>query len=146
MPWTSGRLSVQVAADPSNAVRNLSASFDLRGDDQSGELRLSSPLGSLMAAARWVPGRAVLETSQGTVDYPDLESLAREALGEPLPLQALPDWVAGRAWQGASSQTLDTGFEQLGWRVNLVGFSNGQIDAERMTAPIVKLRVRLDKS
>ena len=150
MPWTSGRLSLQVAANGTLAARSVSAGFDLRGNAERGELRLTSPLGSLVAAARWWPGSAVLQTPQGQVDFPDLDSLSNEALGEPLPLQALPDWLAGRPWSGASSQplasALGAGFEQLGWRVLLARFDEGQVDAERLAPPVVKLRVRLEKS
>ena len=149
MPWTSGRLSVQVAADGARAARNVSAGFDLRGNAERGELRLTSPLGSLVAAARWWPGSAVLQTPQGQVDFPDLDSLSNEALGESLPLQALPDWLAGRPWLGASSQPLEAaqgaGFEQLGWRVLLARLDEGHLDAERLAPPVVKLRVRLEK-
>ena len=149
MPWTSGRLSLQVAANGPLAARSVSAGFDLRGDAERGELRLTSPLGSLVAAARWWPGSAVLQTPQGEVDFPDLDSLSNEALGEPLPLQALPDWLAGRPWLGASSQPLEAalgpGFEQLGWRVLLARLDVGHVDAERLAPPVVKLRVRLEK-
>ena len=145
MPWTSGRLSLQIAASAAEGARSVTASFDLRGDADRGELRLSSPLGSLVAAAQWSPGRAVLETPQGQQQFSDLEALSREALGEPLPLQALPDWLSGKPWAGAISQPREGGFEQLGWRVAINRFTDGFIDAERDAAPAVKLRVRLDR-
>ena len=143
-PWTSGRLSVRVAATPDLPARSVSASFDLRGSGERGELRLSTSLGTLLASARWAPGEAVLSTSQGDTRYDDLDSLSREALGEALPLQALPDWLAGRPWPGAPSQAAVNGFEQLGWQVSLARFSEGWVDADRGASPRVNVRARLD--
>jgi outer membrane lipoprotein LolB len=143
-PWTSGRLSVRVAATPDLPARSVSATFDLRGSGERGELRLSTSLGTLLASARWAPGEAVLSTSQGDTRYDDLDSLSREALGEALPLQALPDWLAGRPWAGAPSQAAVNGFEQLGWQVSLARFAEGWVDADRSAPPRVNVRARLD--
>lgn len=142
-PWTSGRLSLQVEADATHAARSLSADFDLRGDGQRGELHLSSPLGNRLATARWSPDEAVLDLGQGERRYVDLESLSRHALGEALPLRALPDWLAGRPWAGAPAQPQTDGFTQLGWQVGLAGLGDGRIEAVREQAPRVQLRVRL---
>jgi len=144
MPWTSGRLSVRVAATADVPARSVSAAFDLRGNGERGELRLSTSLGTLMASARWAPGQAVLTTSDGDTRYDDLDSLSREALGEALPLQALPDWLAGRPWPGAPSQPAADGFEQLGWRISLARFGEGWVDAERAAPPRVSVRARLE--
>jgi outer membrane lipoprotein LolB len=144
MPWTSGRLAVRVAATPDMPARSVSAAFDLRGNSERGELRLSTSLGTLMAAARWAPGNVVLTTSDGDVRYDTLDSLSREALGEALPLQALPDWLAGRPWPGTPSQPVADGFEQLGWRVSLARYGDGWVEAERATPPQVTVRARLE--
>jgi hypothetical protein len=96
MPWTSGRLSVRVEATADKSASNVSADFDLRGDSSRGELRLSSPLGAVLAATRWSATEVVLDTGQGPTRYADLETLSRDALGEALPLRAFPDWLAGR--------------------------------------------------
>lgn len=142
--WTSGRLSVQVAAHEQTAARSFSASFDLRGNSERGELRLSTPLGTQLAEARWSPGQAGLTTPGGQSRYADLDALSRDVLGEALPLQALPDWLAARPWSGAASRPLAAGFEQLGWTIDLAGFRDGRIDAVRDMPPRVQLRVRLD--
>jgi outer membrane lipoprotein LolB len=142
--WTSGRLSVQVAAHEESPARSLSASFDLRGNGERGELRLSTPLGTQLAAARWSPGEAWLATPTGQTHYADLEALSRAVLGEALPLQALPDWLAARPWPGAAWRPLVSGFEQLGWRVDVAGFADGRVDAVRDTPPAVLLRARID--
>ena len=138
-------MSVNVAAYAGQPARGLNASFDLQGDDQAGELRLSTILGPQVAAARWAPGRASLVTADGEARYPDLPSLARDALGEPVPLQALPDWLAGRPWPGSPSRPLAHGFEQLGWTLDLAGWGQGFLTATRAAEPAVTLRVRLDR-
>lgn len=140
-PWTSGRLNVRIESSP---VQNVSAGFELRGNDTSGELRLNSPLGTRLAAARWSPGSAVLADSQGEQRYASLDDLSRKALGEALPLAALPDWLAGRPWPQAPHRNNEAGFEQLGWRVSLARRSEGFIEASRAAAPAVMLRVKLD--
>lgn len=146
MPWTSGRLSVRVDAVAERPASSVSADFDLRGDSRRGELRLTSPLGSLLAATRWSPDGATLDLGRGETRYADLDSLSRDALGEVLPLRALPDWLAGRPWPDAPSQRNDEGFEQLGWSVTLTGMAEGRLDAVRAEAPRVTVRVRLDRS
>jgi outer membrane lipoprotein LolB len=143
--WTSGRLSVQVAAHEQSVARSVSAVFDLRGTGERGELRLSTPLGTQIAVARWSPGEAWLLTPGSEARYADLAALAQDALGEALPLQALPDWLAARPWPGAAFRALPAGFEQLGWSVDAAGFGEGRIDAVRETPPPrVQLRARID--
>jgi outer membrane lipoprotein LolB len=145
----SGRLSLQVDADGSRPAQSLSASFDLRGSAERGELRLSTPLGMTLAAASWSPGQAQLETPQGgKQEFADLDALSRQAFGETLPLRALPDWLRGRPWPDAASPALPLapgpGFEQLGWRIDLARFAERQLQALRAGPPAVRLRAQLD--
>jgi outer membrane lipoprotein LolB len=145
MPWTSGRLSVRVEASAGRPANSLNADFDLRGDGSRGELRLNSPLGSRLATTRWGADGAVLDTGQGETRYADLDALSRDALGEALPLRALPDWMAGRPWPGAPSVAQSAGFDQLGWSVSLAAFGEGRIEAVRAEPPRVTVRVRLER-
>jgi outer membrane lipoprotein LolB len=140
-PWTSGRLSVRIESDP---PQNVTAGFELRGDGQSGELRLNSPLGNRLATARWSPSSAVLADSQGEQLYANLDDLSRRALGEALPLAALPDWLAGRPWPQAPHRSNPAGFEQLGWQVSLGRRAEGFVEASRAAPPAVLVRVKLD--
>jgi outer membrane lipoprotein LolB len=140
----SGRLSLRVDSDP---VRALSATFELSGNAQSGALVLSSPLGATLAQARWMPGEAVLETPGARARYSDLDSLAEQALGERVPLAALFDWLRGKPWADAPSESLpggEPGFTQLGWRVGLARYSEGWVEAKRDAVPAVTMRARLD--
>ncbi len=144
--WTAGRLLLRVAATPERIAQSHSAAFELRGSGQQGELRLLSPLGTVLAEARWAPGVARLRTSDGEARYDSLDALARGALGEALPLAALPDWLAGRPWPEAASQALPTGFEQLGWTLDMTRHAQGWVEARRATAPELRLRVRLERA
>jgi len=137
----TGRLSVRVESQPPKSVNSA---FELRGSAERGELVLTSPLGNTLAQARWAPGSAELQTSDGTRRFADLDALAFEALGEALPLAALFDWLRGRPWAGASSTPSATGFEQLGWNVNLERFAEGWVTANRAKAPAVTVRARLE--
>lgn len=144
--WLAGRLTVKVAATANEPARQLSSAFELRGDRDSGELRLSSPLGTLLAAASWAPGQARLVTSDGEQRFDDIEALAHEALGEALPLRALPAWLRGQPWGGAPSLSTAAGFEQLGWQIGLQRFDEGWLDISRSAAPAVLLRARLERA
>ena len=154
----SGRLALRVAAVAGEASRSVSAAFELRGDSRAGSLGLSTPLGSMLAQARWSPAQVVLTTPRETRRFASLDELTREALGESVPIEAWFDWLRGRPWPGAPSAPLDaapnapssppaTGFRQLGWRVDLSQFPAGTIDARREApAPLVTVRLRLDGS
>jgi outer membrane lipoprotein LolB len=144
----SGRLALQVDAFHDRTAQSLSAGFDLRGSAERGELRLSTPLGTTLAAASWGPGEARLATPQGERRFEDLDALSRDALGESLPLRALPDWLRGRPWPGAEQPARPLqpgpGFAQLGWTIDLARFEAGQVFAWRAGPPAVRLRVQLD--
>jgi len=145
----AGRLSVKVDATPASEARNLSASFDLQGDPQQGRLDLSTPLGTVLAQARWAPGRVALVTPQGETLFASLDDLTREVLGESLPVAALFDWLRGRPWPGApstpSEAPAEPGFGQLGWTVSLARCDQGWVAATRAQAPAVTVRAKLDR-
>ena len=143
-PWTSGRLSLRIEASPERLAQSLAVAFELRGDGRSGELRLISPLGTQLASARWAPGLATLGTPDGNQEYASLDELSRQALGETLPLAALPDWLAGKPWPGAVHAVREGGFDQLGWQVVLSRLAEGWVEARRAAAPQVLVRVKLD--
>ncbi len=143
--WTQGRLLLRVDASPERSAQSVTAAFELRGDSHSGELRLLSPLGTRLATALWSPQRAHLATPEGEQSYASLDDLSRQALGESVPLAALPDWLAGRPWTGAAHQLQPLGFEQLGWLVTTTGRAAGLVEARRAAPPAVLLRVRLEQ-
>lgn len=145
----AGRLAVRVEAAQGTAARSETAAFELQGDAQSGRLRLSTPLGSILAQARWAPGSVVLTTPQGERSFADLDALTREVLGESVPVVALFDWLRGRPWPEAASTAsvapAGPGFAQLGWSVSLASFDDGLVIARRERAPAVTVRAKLDR-
>lgn len=146
--WKQGRLVLRVEASAASMARSVSAGFELSGDEHQGELRLVSPLGTLVAEARWQPGSVTLQDGAGTRQFDDLATLAREALGEDVPLAALPHWLDGRPWPGTPSEPLPSGlgFAQAGWSVETGQLSSeGRLDARRDAAPTIHLRIQLDR-
>jgi len=145
----SGRLAVKVDGEGGAAPRSVSAGFELQGDPQHGRLNLSTPLGSVLAQARWAPGSVSLVTPQGERQFADLDALTGEVLGESVPVAALFDWLRGRPWPGAASTVsippAEPGFAQLGWVVSLARFDQAWIVATRQSPPAVTVRARVDR-
>jgi len=145
----SGRMTVRVDATEAAQARNLSAAFELHGDALQGRLDLSTPLGTTLAQAQWMPGRVALVTSQGETRFANLDDLTREVMGESVPVAALFDWLRGRPWPGAASMAApppdEPGFVQLGWVVSLARFDEGWIAARRERLPAVTVRAKLDR-
>lgn len=146
----SGRLQIKVAARDAQPAQSHSAAFELSGDEQQGQMRLLSPLGTQVALARWSPSGASLQDGQGTREFAALAELADAALGEPVPLNALLHWLQGRPWPGAPHQPLPAGsgpgFVQLGWAVDLAQWADGAlVDARRLDPPGVSVRAKLDR-
>lgn len=141
----AGRLALQVAASPQSAARQDTVAFELRGSSRAGELVLTSPIGTVMAKASWAPGGAELRTAEGSRRFDSVEALAADVLGEPLPLQALTDWLRGRPWAGAPHSPSPLGFVQEGWEVETSTLAQGLLTARRSAAPAITLRARLQE-
>jgi outer membrane lipoprotein LolB len=141
----SGRLGVTVQDAPG---RSFSAGFELEGDARQGRLVLSSALGLQLGEARWSPSGAELITADGRRTYASPEDMADELIGEPIPLQALPDWLRGRPWAGAAHVDLpvpEQGFIQEGWRIDRTDLAHGRLTAlHAQPAPAITVRARLD--
>ncbi|HEX2011156.1 MAG TPA: outer membrane lipoprotein LolB [Roseateles sp.] len=141
----SGRLSVQV--NGATRTEGGNAAFELLGSPAAGRLELSTPLGSLLARARWSGTEVTLQTPGEQRRFEDLDALTREMLGEAVPVAALFDWLRGRPWPRAASAPLKApaqGFAQLGWQIDLSRSGDGLIVATRPAEPAVTLRARLD--
>ena len=147
-PPLAGRMAVRVAAAADAPARSISTGFELGGNADDGWLGLSTPIGTLLARARWSPAGVVLVMPERESTYADLGSMSRDLLGEELPFAALFDWLRGRPWPGAPSAALDggvVGFAQLGWRVDLARFADGVVVAMRDSPPAMTVQVRLDR-
>ena len=152
----SGRLAVRSDAAPSLPARSVSGQFELSGNASSGQLVLTSPIGTTVARARWsdpvgtqgVPSRIELEADGATTHYATLEEMMQRAIGDQLPLAAMFDWLSGHPWPAAPVQRSADGgsFDQLGWHVDVSQLAgNRLIDAQRpVPAPVLHVRVKLD--
>ena len=127
----SGRLGLQVDSMP---PQNVQAAFELQGTPQTGELTLLSPLGGVLARLSWTPKQAVLERGNERWTQASVEALAQQLVQTPLPIQALFDWIEGRAVVHA------------GWQPDLSALQAGRIVAQRnQPAPAAQLRIVLDQ-
>lgn len=143
----TGRVSVRIEATTSVAEKSFTASFALGGSDSQGHIELTSPLGTVLALARWMPEGAWLATSQGQSPYPSMQQLTREVFGETIPVAPWFDWLRGKPWPGAASEPrADSlpGFVQDGWTVDLERLPDRLIVARREQPPAVTLRIKLD--
>lgn len=152
----SGRLAVRSDAAPNQPARSVTGQFELSGNASSGQLVLTSPIGTTVARARWsdpvgtqgAPSKIELEADGGTTHYATLEDMMQRAIGDQLPLPAMFDWLAGRPWPAAPVRRAADGqsFDQLGWHVDVSQFAGNQLlDAQRpLPAPVLRVRVKLD--
>ena len=127
----AGRISLQVASEP---VQSFSASFELKGRADNGELTLISPLGSILGVLRWGPGQALLDSGNQKVQrFDSVDQLMERTTGAAVPLSALFAWLKG---DNATAS---------GWSADLSRQSEGRITAKRLLpAPEADLRVVLD--
>ncbi|MBW8722339.1 MAG: hypothetical protein JF626_10880 [Polaromonas sp.] len=130
--YWAGRISLQVHSEP---AQSFSASFELKGQPEQGELKLVSPLGSVLGVLRWSPGEAVLDSGNGKVQrYSSVDDLMAQATGTAVPIAALFAWLLGDP------------VSVSGWSADLSRHGEGRISAKRIQpAPQADLRVVLDR-
>ena len=127
----SGRLALQLDSTP---PQNWSASFELQGSAEQGEMTLLSPIGTTLARLEWTPQGARLAQGQQQVDSPSLQRLGARLTGTELPITALFEWLAGRP------------ADAPGWQVDLSAHAQGRINAvRREPSPGAVLRISLDR-
>lgn len=123
----SGRLALNVESDP---PQSYSASFDLRGSPDAGELLLNSPLGNTLARVQWQPGSAELHQGERVTQRQSLDELTTEFGGTALPVAALFAWLQGQAR------------EADGWQADLSRQPEGRVNARRrLPLPAAELRI-----
>jgi outer membrane lipoprotein LolB len=123
----SGRLALTVHSEPQ---QSYAAGFELSGSPASGELQLTSPLGNVLALARWTPTGAEWRQGDKVTRRASLDQLAAELGSAPLPVAALFSWLQGQP-QAASD-----------WTADLSRQPEGRIVARRLQPlPTAELRV-----
>jgi outer membrane lipoprotein LolB len=128
----AGRISLQVASEP---VQSFSASFELKGRAENGELTLISPLGNILGVLRWSPGQALLDRGKQDIQqFASIDELMERTTGAAIPLTALFAWLQG------------TNATASGWSADLSRHGEGRVSARRtLPAPEADLRVVLDQ-
>lgn len=123
----SGRLALTVHSEP---PQSYAAGFELSGSPASGELQLTSPLGNVLALARWSPDGAEWRQGDHVTRRASLDQLAAELGSAPLPVAALFGWLQGQP-QGTGD-----------WTVDLSRQPEGRIVARRLQPlPTAELRL-----
>jgi outer membrane lipoprotein LolB len=134
MAYWSGRLALQVEAEPPQSAQSFSAGFELKGSAQDGELQLFSPLGQTLATLSWAPGKASMRANGSQRDFDSIDALVAHATGTAIPVGALFDWLAGR------------NAAVPGWQADLSQLANGRLTAKRNEpSPVAVLRVALER-
>jgi outer membrane lipoprotein LolB len=129
-PW-SGRLALQVQ---DRQAESFSATFELKGKAEAGELALYTPIGSTLAVLQWAPGTAVLKANGEVRQFDSLDALAGQVTGAAIPVAALFDWLVGSDTRVA------------GWEADLSQLDQGRVRARRLEPPPpAELRVVLDR-
>lgn len=129
--YWSGRLALQMQSTP---PQNWSASFELQGSAEQGQMVLLSPLGTTLAKLSWSPRSALLEQGADKTESSNLQSLSQKLTGTDLPIHAIFEWLQGRETSAR------------GWDVDLSALNEGRLSARRMApAPEALLRILLDR-
>ncbi len=112
-----GRLSLRVHSLPEQA---FSAHFDLQGHPQAGNLRFTTPLGTVLASMQWNANTATLQANGTLQHFESLSALVHHVTGTDLPIANLFAWL-----QGIDSPA-------PGWQVDLRDMPSGKLNAQRM--------------
>lgn len=153
-----GRLSVQYQKNDKDEA--IHASFNWKQAKDSSSIAILSPLGQILANIEVNPNQATLtQSGQAPRSASDVDMLAAQALGWPLPVSGLRNWLQGFATDAngqafiaspanANVTTAD------GWRIHYASWQDeGQpqtqqqrpkrIDLERQTEQAGKVMIRI---
>jgi outer membrane lipoprotein LolB len=135
----SGRISLVIEADAqaSLAGTSLSGSFELRGNAQTGELDLLTPLGQIAVQLRWQPGLAQLIRGTEVQTYASAQALLLQATGVKISTEQLFSWLQNDA--------PSTSVSSDGWQVDLSSRAQGRIMARRSQPTTAVLRIVLEQ-
>jgi outer membrane lipoprotein LolB len=156
-----GRLSVRYQHNGKDEAAH--GSFVWAQDPLSTNITLLSPLGQTIAIIDITPNGAILsQAGQPPRRAADVDALVAEALGWPLPVAGLRDWLQGFAMDANGNRFIATPratdiATRDGWRIRYAGWQDDsqpsaqsrprRIDLERYTAQAgdVSIRIVLDK-
>ena len=120
-----GRFAITVTHDDGK-TEAVQGGFAWRDDGRRYQLDLTNPLGSTEARVQGRPGSALLLRADGSrLRAGDPDALVEDALGSPVPVGGLRDWLRGRLMATQAndlkrdSQGRPESFDQDGWRARL---------------------------
>ncbi|UVW29134.1 outer membrane lipoprotein LolB [Massilia sp. H6] len=152
----NGRLAVNYQKDGKTESLNGNFNWAQRADHV--DVELVSPLGQTVATIAVAPGMATLtQAGRAPLSAPSIDGLTQQALGWPLPVSGLRDWLQGYAVdaQGqrfGASPANNTVVTRDGWRLRFVDWHDAAaaqpvpriIHAERAAAgDIQDLSIRI---
>ena len=155
-----GRMSIRYQQNGND--ENLQGKFTWSQTPQRTLIALNSPLGQTIAQVEVLPDMAIpTQSGQPKRKAADADTLTEIALGWPLPIAGMRDWLQGVAIdqngqkivataQSESSSTITT---QDGWQIRYVSWQSSEtaaptnhpkrIDLTRTTAQVGKVSIRL---
>lgn len=150
-----GRLSVQYQRN--NEDESLHGSFTWRQTAQNNTITLLSPLGQTIATITVQPGSATMtQSGQAPRTAVDVDELAVQSLGWPLPVSGLRNWLQGFAVDASgkafnATPDANTVTTADGWQIRYVTWDENdpahthpkRIDLERETEQAGKVAIRI---
>ena len=123
-----GRLFVNFEKD--GKPDTLSVKFNWQQQGPRVDVSLATPLGQTVAKISVTPQAATLtQANRAPLTAPDIDGLTQEALGWPLPVSGLRDWLQGYATGAdgkrfAASPASSSVLTADGWQLNFVSWQD----------------------
>ncbi len=150
-----GRLSVQYQRNGED--ESIHGSFTWQQSAQRSTVAILSPLGQILATIDVEPGNATLtQSGHAPRSAPDVDELAAQALGWPLPVSGLRTWLQGFAVDANGKPFAATPADTRvttgdSWRIQYVTWDESdpahihpkRIDLERQTEQAGKVAIRI---
>jgi len=124
----NGRVSVNYQKD--GKLESSTGNFNWAQRPGAIDVTLASPLGQTLATISVTPGSATLtQSGQAPRTASDIDSLSQVALGWPLPVSGLRDWLQGYAIDGqgqrfSASPANNSVITKDGWRLRFMSWQD----------------------
>ncbi|MNR80646.1 Outer-membrane lipoprotein LolB precursor [compost metagenome] len=148
-----GRLSVQYQKNDQDEA--IHGSFTWKQNKDRSSIAILSPLGQILATIDVTPDNATLtQSGQAPRSAADVDLLAQQALGWPLPVSGLRNWLQGFAVNASNQTFIATPANNKvttrdGWKLQYPTWEGEQqsrpkrIDLERQTEQAGKVAIRI---